>query len=68
MVFRIPSGRSRDSKGLQIELDALIRAARGAHNKLLDLEELEEGEVEALRVRYEQLARRGAGLGSGGGR
>ncbi len=58
MVFLIQSSQNRDSKALQIKLDELIRATRGAHNKLLDLEELEEGELEALRARYEQLARR----------
>ena len=58
MVFLIQSSQNRDSKALQIKLDELIRATHGAHNKLLDLEELEEGELEALRARYEQLARR----------
>jgi low affinity Fe/Cu permease len=30
---------------------------RGAHNALLDLEELEESDLEGFRERYEQLAR-----------
>ena len=58
MVFLIQASQNRDSKALQIKLDELIRATRGAHNRLLDLEELEETELEALRARYEGLARR----------
>ena len=58
MVFLIQNSQNRDSKALQIKLDELIRATRGAHNKLLDLEELDERELEALRDRYEALAKR----------
>ena len=38
------------------EVDTLIRATKGAHNALMDLEELEEAQIEAFRTRYEQLA------------
>ena len=41
---------------MQIKLDELIRATQGAHNALLDLEELNELELEAFRLRYEHLA------------
>lgn len=58
MVFLIQNSQNRDSKALQIKLDELIRATRGAHNKLLDLEELDEAELGRLRDRYEALARR----------
>lgn len=36
--------------------DELIRAVPGAHNALLDLEELEESDLERFRARYEQRA------------
>ena len=58
MVFLIQNSQNRDARALQIKLDELIRATRGAHNGLLDLEELEEAELQRFQQRYEQLARR----------
>ena len=58
MVFLIQSSQNRDARALQIKLDELIRATRGAHNSLLDLEELEERELQTFQDRYEALARR----------
>jgi low affinity Fe/Cu permease len=57
MVFLIQNTQNRDSHAVQLKLDELIRAGRGAHNALLDLEELEEADLERFRERYEQLAR-----------
>jgi low affinity Fe/Cu permease len=57
MVFLIQNTQNRDSHAVQLKLDELIRAVRGAHNALLDLEELEESDLERFRERYEQLAR-----------
>jgi low affinity Fe/Cu permease len=58
MVFLIQSSQNRDARALQIKLDELIRATRGAHDSLLDLEELEEHELRMFQDRYEALARR----------
>jgi low affinity Fe/Cu permease len=57
MVFLIQSSQNRDTQAIQIKLDELIRATQGAHNALLDLEELEENELDLFRSRYEALAR-----------
>jgi len=57
MVFLIQNTQNRDSHAVQLKLDELIRAMRGAHNALLDLEELEEADLERFRELYEQLAR-----------
>ena len=57
MVFLIQNTQNRDSAAVQLKLDELIRAAAGAHNALLDLEELTESDLERLRSRYEELAR-----------
>jgi low affinity Fe/Cu permease len=57
MVFLIQNTQNRDSHAVQLKLDELIRAVSGAHNALLDLEELEEADLERFRGRYEDLAR-----------
>jgi low affinity Fe/Cu permease len=56
MVFLIQNTQNRDTAAIQVKLDELIRATQGAHNALLDLEELEEKELETFRSRYEKLA------------
>jgi low affinity Fe/Cu permease len=56
MVFLIQNTQNRDSEAIQLKLDELIRALQGAHNALLDLEELTEADLDRLRAHYEQLA------------
>jgi len=56
MVFLIQNTQNRDSKAMQLKLDELIRATRGAHNALLDLEELNEDELNRVRKLYTSLA------------
>lgn len=57
MVFLIQSTQNRDTEAMQLKLDELIRATRGAHNKLMDLEEREEDELDELRQQYENIAK-----------
>lgn len=57
MVFLIRNTQNRDTVAIQMKLDELIRATEGAHNALLDLEELDERALEGLRARFEALAR-----------
>jgi low affinity Fe/Cu permease len=66
MVFLIQNTQNRDSTAVQLKLDELIRAVEGAHNSLLDLEELEEGQLERLRAVYEELAQRARADGAPG--
>lgn len=56
MVFLIQNTQNRDTEAIHVKLDELIRATRGAHNALLDLEELEEETLDAFRRRYQALA------------
>jgi low affinity Fe/Cu permease len=59
MVFLIQNTQNRDTVAMQLKLDELIRATKGAHLSLLDLEELEEGELATFVRQYEALAARG---------
>ena len=66
MVFLIQNTQNRDTVAIQLKLDELIRATRGAHNALLDLEELDENLLDEFRARYELLAQTArAGLEQG---
>jgi low affinity Fe/Cu permease len=56
MVFIIQSTQNRDTAAMQLKLDELIRATQGAHNALLDLEEIDDERFEAYRRSYEKLA------------
>jgi low affinity Fe/Cu permease len=56
MVFLIQATQNRDSEAIQVKLDEIIRSTVGAHNALLNLEELEEAELEKIYQSYEQLA------------
>lgn len=58
MVFLIQHTQNRDAEAVHVKLDELIRAMKGAHNALLDLEELETGDIDRIRSEYENLAER----------
>jgi low affinity Fe/Cu permease len=56
MVFLIQATQNRDAEAIQIKLDEIIRALDGAHNTMLDLEELEEEDLLRMRAGYLKLA------------
>ncbi|WP_438483117.1 low affinity iron permease family protein [Oleiharenicola lentus] len=58
MVFLIQNSQNRDSEALQIKLDELIHKLDTADNALLDLEELEEDELNEIRQRYLDAAKK----------
>jgi low affinity Fe/Cu permease len=58
MVFLIQNTQNRDAEAVQVKLDELIRVTEGAHNALLDLEELDDKELDRIRVQYARLAQR----------
>src|SRR5262249_10182948 len=55
MVFLIQNTQNRDAVAIHLKLDELIRALKGARNKLVDLEELSDEELEALRQEFHRL-------------
>jgi low affinity Fe/Cu permease len=56
MVFLIQNTQYRDAEAMQVKLDELLRVSRGAHNALLNLEELEEEELDRIQKSYSALA------------
>ncbi len=56
MVFLIQATQNRDAEAVQVKLDELLRATAGAHNALLDLEQLEEHELDKILDGYYRLA------------
>jgi low affinity Fe/Cu permease len=56
MVFVIQNTQNRDTAAIQIKLDELIRATQGAHNAILDLEQMDEEQLARYLKRYEELA------------
>ena len=56
MVFLIQNTQNRDSEAMHVKIDELIRALEGAHNALLDLEELDDKTLDTIRSRYRKLA------------
>jgi low affinity Fe/Cu permease len=58
MVFLIQNTQNRDSAAIQIKLDELLRATKGAHTVLLDLEELDEKHLIELKQCYGAIAKK----------
>lgn len=58
MVFLIQNSQNRDTEAIQIKLDELIRATKGAQNAMMALEDMDEGELAEFRERYRRLAAR----------
>ena len=55
MVFLIQNTQNRDTLALQLKLDELVLAQRGAHNSFVDLENLSDAELERV---HEDLCKR----------
>src|SRR3546814_5220916 len=57
MVFLIQNTQNRDSEAMHIKLDEIICALDGANKALLNLEDLDEGELDEIRERYLSAAK-----------
>jgi low affinity Fe/Cu permease len=58
MVFLIQRSQNKESLAVQLKLNEIIAALRGASNRLINVECLSEDEVRALHARYQRLAAR----------
>jgi low affinity Fe/Cu permease len=56
MVFLIQKAQNKDSKAIQIKLNELIAAHEKASNRIVDIEDLTEKELDQLHCYYEKLA------------
>jgi low affinity Fe/Cu permease len=54
-LFLIQNTQNRDAKAMQLKLDELIRALKGARNQLVDLEELSDDDLKKLEEQFRRL-------------
>ncbi len=64
MVFLIQRTQNKDSLALQLKLNEIVAAHGGASNRLIDVEDLSEDELQVLRRHYEVLVERAKGESS----
>lgn len=57
MVFLIQNTQNRDGKAMQIKLDELIRATKGARMHYVSLEDLSDDEIAELNRQFQSLAK-----------
>jgi low affinity Fe/Cu permease len=65
MVFLIQHAQNKDTRAIELKLNELVAAVEGASNRLIDVEELSEDELDVLHQHYRQLvemAKRDASL------
>ncbi len=58
MVFLIQQTQNKDAHAIQLKLNELIAALEGASNRLIDIEELSDEELERLHARFRKLVGR----------
>ncbi len=56
MVFLIQRSQNKDALALQLKLNEIVAALEGASNRLIDVEDLDEKELEALHAHFRRLA------------
>ena len=57
MVFVIQHAQNKDMRAVQLKLNELIAAVEGASNRLIDVEDLTDRELEHLYSRFQTLAK-----------
>jgi low affinity Fe/Cu permease len=56
MVFLIQRTQNKETQAIQLKLNELVAALKGASNRLIDLEDWKEDELKALHEHYRRLA------------
>ena len=58
MVFLIQRSQNKDSLAMHVKLNEIIQAIEGASNRIVNVEDLSESELEQLQARYQRIAER----------
>jgi low affinity Fe/Cu permease len=58
MVFLVQNTQNRDARALQLKLDELLRSVKPARNKLIDLENCSDEEIEDIARQFQALRER----------
>ena len=66
MVFLIQNTQNRDSKAVNLKLDEIIRAVKGARNQLINLEGLSDEDLKNLEKQFERVRRKAERDGGSG--
>lgn len=57
MVFLIQRAQNKDSMAIQLKLNEIIAANKGASNRLIDAEDLSEKDLAILKKHYDELSK-----------
>lgn len=55
MVFLIQRSQNKDALAIHLKLNEIVAALEGASNRLIDVEDLSEGEIKTLHTYYQSL-------------
>ena len=66
MVFLIQNTQNRDSKSVNLKLDEIIRAVKGARNQLINLEGLSDEDLKNLEKQFERVREKAEQHGENG--
>ena len=58
IAFLLQNAQNRDTRALQLKLDELLRSTAGARPQLIQLEELDDAQLEALKHEFERVRER----------
>jgi low affinity Fe/Cu permease len=58
IAFLLQNTQNRDTRALQLKLDELLRSSSAARPQLMNLEELDDEQLEALKRDFERLRER----------
>lgn len=56
MVFLIQRSQNKDALAMHVKLNEIVKAIEGASNRIVNVEELSERDLQRLQERYQELA------------